>query len=271
MTNKWLRLHRAVGRLVSGTPIWERGDWDICCILDGCRVDAFREVHGHCDAYWSVGASSADWLQATFDRDRPRVGYVTANPFVDALAGDVGYLHQEPVMTTYHGIETVRPRRLARHAATAWHERDQLDIDRLVVHFMQPHVPFRSRPHWFREWCGTERWGSDAWARAGREIDTDEWFDAYRDNLRWVLDEGVGRLYRWTDADLAMTADHGNAAGEWGVDGHPSGVVVPVVRKVPWYELPATPATDDFEPVELAGGTLTDDETATQLRALGYR
>ncbi|MDR9381723.1 MAG: hypothetical protein RI560_08665 [Natronomonas sp.] len=34
------RLHRLVERLVGGQSIFERGDWDICCVLDGCRVDA---------------------------------------------------------------------------------------------------------------------------------------------------------------------------------------------------------------------------------------
>ncbi|WP_143165319.1 alkaline phosphatase family protein [Halobaculum gomorrense] len=33
---------------------------------------------------------------------------------------------------------------------------------------------------------------------------------------------------------VAVTADHGNAVGEWGVYGHPAYVPVPAVKRVPW-------------------------------------
>lgn len=269
----WIEtLHRQVGKLVSGTRIWER-EADIYCILDGCRVDTFRALaDSDADAYWSVGASSPEWIRRTFDGDMESVGYITGNPFSDRETDcEFGYFHQAPVQQTEHGIETVPPHELAHHAATIWNEREQFGVDTLVVHFMQPHVPFRSRPEWFNRFCGSEVWGSNLWYRvANGEINKDEWFGAYADNLRWVWREGVQELAETVDATLGVTADHGNACGEWGISGHPSGVAVPSVRKVPWT---AIEAKKEREPpaVSVEPGELDQQDREEQLRALGYR
>lgn len=259
LTNALERLHRLPGALVSGTALFER-DADIYVILDGCRVTTFRTCFPDAESYWSVGASSKEWLKATFN-DHTNVAYVTGNPFADRVRDNVGYLHRERVQDC-NGVETVPPDVLVDHAAAVWGDREEYGVDTVVVHLMQPHVPFRSRPEWF---SGRDDWGSARWHDIDTDIDRQEWFKAYRDNLRWAIEDGVERLRRRVDATIGVTADHGNAAGEWGVWAHPSGVAVPAVRKVPW-------TTVDGEAVEAVGqvAASASRDRKRDLEALGY-
>jgi len=266
------RAHRVPGLAVSGTPVWAR-DWDVLCVLDGLRVDTARETVGETvGSYRSVGATSREWLARTFaDRDLEAVGYVTGNPFAaEEIDTDrLAYFHQEPVTETPFGVETVPPAPLRDRAVAAWRRRDELGIDRLIVHFMQPHVPFRSRPEWFDRFLGTDTWGSSTWERVVTgDIDREAWFAAYRDNLEWVLEDGVDPLCARIDATVGVTADHGNAAGEWGIAGHPQGVAVPAVRRVPWWTRDATRDVERVPAVDLEQSAAVDRER--QLEALGY-
>ncbi len=158
---------RLVGRFVSGEHIWER-DWDVCAVLDGCRLDAYQTVRGQfVDSLWSVGSTSQTWIPRTFKQAPERVGYVTGNPFHTKIdTGRLGYFHAEAVQDIC-GVETVPPTALAERAIDTWRRRDDLGIDRLVVHFMQPHVPFRDAPEVFGRFRGTETWGSTVWSELG--------------------------------------------------------------------------------------------------------
>lgn len=250
-----------------GATIWDLCDWDICCVLDGCRVDTFRSLRDDAHAYWSVASTSQDWLARTFDgRDLSAVAYVTGNPYAPELDTDAfAHFHHAPVRGV-EGIETVPPDVLADRAIEAWRRRDALGIDRLVVHFMQPHVPFRGKAEWFQDYYGTDTWGSSIWHDVGETIDRQDWLWAYRDNLAWALVDGVGRLAGNADATIGVTADHGNAAGEWGYWGHPGGCLHPAVRKVPWLTVEGT----DRATVEPETPSAGDVDPQQQLEALGY-
>lgn len=247
-----------------GTSIWDAGDWDICVILDGCRLDTFR-MERECESIYSVGASSRSWIRRTFDgRDVSSVGYLTGNPFAVGLdEDDFHTFHVEPVQEV-HGIETVPPEPIIDRAIELWRRGPPRN---LIIHLMQPHVPFRSRPEWFGEFIGTDTWGSTAWERAASgEIPREEWFAAYRDNLVWALD-AVDRLASSVDARIAVTADHGNSAGEWGIAGHPVGALHHQVRRVPWTVVDAAD-TGEHTPEVVESGPLDVED---QLRALGYQ
>lgn len=189
-------LHRLAGRLVPGEKIWAR-DWDICCIST-VVVSILGSLVGRGDveALLSPAATSRTWFEETFQgRDCSRVGYITGNPFAAELDDDVfGYFHLEPVTETKDGIETVPPAALTEVAVAAWRERDRLGIDQLVVHYMQPHIPFRGRPDWFSQYRGSDTWGLECWANVGEEYDREEWFAAYRDNPGGHLTLGFNRF-----------------------------------------------------------------------------
>lgn len=271
------RLHPRLlfGRLVNAskpsTSIWER-DWDICVILDGCRADTFEATFsGDSSRIRSVASTSGTWISRTLERtDTSAVAYVTANPHASALdPDDFAYFHFEPVQRTEYGIETAPPPPLTDHTIHAWRNRDRLDVDRVVVHFMQPHAPFRQRPELFDEFLGTDGWGSNVWESLGSDaIDRDEFFEAYRDNLDWVLEEGVSQIQQNCDATIALTADHGNAAGEWGYYGHPEQAPVSSVRTVPWAVIDGV-NTENRTPAVDATTETVDIEK--QLQALGYK
>lgn len=320
------------------TPVWDR-DWDVLVLLDGCRLDLFQAVAdaddcevlpdaSAVDALWSVGSQSAEWMARTFDAryatEMARTAYVTGNPFSaqsgDQVPGvetaalplrqrDFGWLHEAWRTAWTDGeISTIPPEPLTEAAIAAWRRREALAVDRVVVHYMQPHTPFRSRPRWFLGSADTQGWGSltdedgdeeelpvddldaedraflealdaddavgrDPWTRLrDGELPADEFRAAYRDNLEWVLSD-VARLVENCDGRVAVTSDHGNAAGEWGVWSHPPGVHLPALREVPWVELAGTdrrtvePGLPEAATAASAGG----EADADHLAHLGYR
>jgi len=139
---------------------------------------------------------------------------------------------------------------------------------------MQPHTPLKARPDWFNYDMDVEGWdgGKDdittVWTRARRgEIEKAELRDAFQDNLRWVL-ESVETLRTSVDANIVITSDHGNAFGEYGLWGHPRGVQIPTVRRVPWVEVDGE-NTNSYSPTVSTEKVSTDTED--QLSALGYK
>lgn len=265
------RLHRPFGRWLSGTPIWEF-DFDICCLLDGCRVDTFREVYPNASSYWSVGSTSSEWIEYTFSEvDTDTIAYLSANPFSHKADPDsFAFFRQERVQETGYGIETVPPAVLMEQATTLWNERQKHGIEKLIIHFMQPHVPFRSQPEWFEEFGNSKVWGSRRWGDVGGTIPRDKWLAAYRDNLSWVLDTGVKPLANRVDATIGITSDHGNALGEFGIYGHPRSVAVPTTRKVPWMKIEGENNHDTTIGGKISESNLDSSERDAQLEALGY-
>lgn len=300
------RLDRA--GLLKRDPIWSR-EWDVCCVLDACRVDTFQQVASETSwlderdvsTMWSVGSASPEWIDRTFapefDDHLETAAYITANPFSAkpeerAAGARSGTLpldsNRFAVLNEVwrHGwehdpISTVPPRTLTDRVIDVWRRREEFGVERVVVHYMQPHIPFRSRPEWFGErenldifGEGTKEAGTSPWKRVrDGETPRDEFLRAYRDNLSWVL-EDVDILRHNLDADIALTSDHGNGIGEWGVWSHPPESPFACVRKVPWtvvrgrdlgeYEPDPGVGERDQEDVE-------DDGVLDRLAALGYR
>jgi hypothetical protein len=257
-------------------------DWDLLVVLDACRADLWSEVVGPDDdlpvgtTRISPGGTSTEWLDAVFG-DRPRdalsdVGYVTANPYSDAhVDGDaLGHLGEVWRDAWDDDRGTVLPRAVTDAAVRAGRDRD---LDRLVVHYMQPHFP--SIADGRDDGIALDSWGDRPLAvwrdlRCGRRSTADVWA-AYRANLEAVLAD-VRLLLSNVEADRAVvTADHGNAVGERGIHGHAAGLALPALREVPWA---VTTATDTGRYQPPPGHTRTGDTDATvaaRLDALGYR
>ncbi len=269
--NPKILIGRMINLAIPSTPIWHK-EWDICIVLDGCRVDTFEaEFNGESSDIRSVASTSQTWIPRTFNKeDTSDVAYITANPFADQLdSKDFAYLHLEPVTETEYGIETVPPQKLADRVIHVWRNRDQLGVQKLVVHFMQPHAPFRSSPALFDEFLGTSTWGSKVWQRIDSDrINRGDFLKAYRDNLRWVLDEGVNPIQQNCDAKISITADHGNAAGEYGYYGHPLHAPISAVRVVPWAEINGE---DKNRREPKVGEEQQKIDLDKQLKSLGYK
>lgn len=294
-------------RHATGDVIWNH-DWDICVILDACRHDLMVDVSAEHDwlqgwrgeSIWSVGSASPEWYGNTFaphvvdDVDLSTAGVVTANPFSGKPAAraagappgslpldrhELGLLDEvwrdTWGLSTEDGyLDVSPPEALTERAYHAW---ENADIDKLIVHYMQPHIPFRSRPEWFGRRENLQHFGEpskeggkDPWHRVrDGGIAVEEYLDAYRDNLEWVLPH-VKDLYDSTGAKMLVTADHGNAYGEWGMWSHPPKVHIKPLRKVPAITLPEaapTGALEGMPPPEMRGGEHSEEK----LQALGYR
>lgn len=233
-------------------------------------------------------------------------GYVTANPFADhntegtksADLKDSNLPYLKLLYLTHwqdiegetatdsdrtsrakvgSGIATVPPEPVTDHVIQAWRNRTDHGFNRLVGHYMQPHEPYRAHPEWG---SGDSRLlenlvdedaeaGSSVWpvAKEGH-VSTDELWRAGVDNLRWVLDDITERLLPNVEGKVVLTADHGNAMGEWGEWHHPPGAISPAVRKVPWIEIDCTDSQTEI--VETETDSVEADIT-DQLEALGYK
>lgn len=283
---------RIVGsRLPLGANIFDH-DWDVLVILDACRVDLLANVAADADyiedveTSVSVGSTSREWLAKTFSpayREIVReTAYVTANPYTEEIFSSEGgdtrspfnpanwptvapndFLVLEEVWKDGWDDDrgTVLPRDVTDRAIAVGRTHGP---PRMIIHYMQPHQPFLSENGklLFPEFVG-DYWGA---LRRGDLPFTDIW-GAYEQTLRLVLDD-VELLRENMDAQtVILTADHGNAFGEWGIMGHPNGCLHPSVKTVPWAETTARdrgtyePTVDRSEPTS----SIED-----QLQNLGY-
>jgi len=289
------RTYLRYGRHLEADPVFD-ADWDLLVVLDACRADLWAEVVGP-DGGLPVGTTrtspagtSTEWLDAVFGArsaaELAGVGYVTANPYsADHVDGDaLGYLREVWRDAWDDDRGTVLPRAVTDAAVRAGRE---TDLDRLVVHYLQPQFPCIADGGRCREagrppagdGLALEAWFDRplaVWAdlRVGRRSTADVWA-AYRANLEAVLDD-VRLLTSNVDADRAViTADHGNAVGERGIYGHAAGVALPALREVPWAVTTATdggryqPPPGDVRSESDEPGT--DTPVTARLDALGYR
>lgn len=282
-----------------GTNIYER-DWDILILLDTCRIDALENLQPEYDflsdvsSIISVGSTSNEWMANTFTEDYINevndTIYVSANGYSSRVFEE--RLYPEVHMSTkqhppawpkdnicypedFYELDQVwryAPQNNPGHTLPEYvtdraitHNRTT-DANRLIVHFNQPHAPYIAKAiennrdlHFYEE--------SPFKALRNGESKSKVW-DTYLDNLRMVLDN-VEILLKNASADkVAISADHGEAFGEWGMYGHLPGMIHPHVKRVPWL---ITSATDTGEYTPTLEQKETDRDTEEHLRALGYK
>lgn len=258
-----------------GTNVYER-EWDLLIILDACRVDLLRSVADEyafldgVERVESVGSMSKEWMAKTFtdeyESEMARTAYVTSNVFSERLLDGNRFGALEEVWRDGwdEAVDTVRPRTLTNRAIRIAREDDP---DRLIVHYVQPHHPFLDLEAFDADPFGPALSDTAVDALRKGRIDRETFMDAYRDNLRRALDD-VEVLLSNVDADrVAITADHGDALGEWGIYDHPVGCLHPAVRTVPWATTTATDRGTHDPDIDRDDG---DSDVEQRLQALGY-
>lgn len=274
---------RRLGRTYNyGESIYER-PWDVLIVLDACRPDLMVEVESdheflsNSGSIISKGSSSAEWMKKNF-LDRPHdaatTTYVTGNPFSDSqLRPELFYELDEVWQYGWddqHG--TIPPDPITDRAI--YHGRKSRS-DRLVVHYMQPHYPFikSNLNHQMSSKAFGKSDGTDVWNDLRRgEISRNVAWNAYRENLQYVL-KHVEILLSNIDADkVVITADHGNLLGEWGIYGHPEYAPIRALKQVPWY---VTSADDngEYDPtiVPKRSSVGVNSDVSERLQELGYQ
>ncbi|MFB6202717.1 MAG: hypothetical protein ABEI98_12000 [Halorhabdus sp.] len=268
------------GAELSAAPVLE-ADWDLLVVLDACRADLWTEVVST-ESDLPVGTSriapggtSTEWLTKVFQESAPdalgEIAYVTGNPYSDDYVDGeaLAYLDEVWRYGWDDDLGSIPPREITDAAIEASRSDNP---DRLIVHYMQPHFPSLVTDR--DDGIAVDEWGErslSVWddLRFGNRSPTAVW-DAYRGNLRLVLDD-VRLLLSNVDANRAViTADHGNAFGERGIYGHAAGLALPPLRKVPWA---VTSATDQeaYEPTPTHDTKPAKANVTRRLEELGYR
>jgi uncharacterized cupin superfamily protein len=105
---------------------------------------------------------------------------------------------------------------------------------RKIVHFIQPHHPFINSE------VNSEGFGLNSpergiWTIAEEEniYSDEELWNAYKSNLEFVKPY-VDEAAEIVSGKTALTSDHGNLVGEYGLYGHPAPSKAKTLRKVPW-------------------------------------
>lgn len=275
------RLFRRWNHAENGIDFFDE-DWDNLLILDACRYDAFVEqstLPGDLGSRVSNASNTVEFLENNFDgRDLRDTVYVTANGQLANYRDDLDVnLHAvEPLYATAwdDNLGTVPAGPVveaAKEAARTYPNK------RLLVHFVQPHIPFvesdttddKDRNSEFPFWVRFRMGNVD--------MTTDEIKSAYRANLDYVLPY-AGDLVEALDGKTVVSSDHGNVFGErarplpvreWG---HPKGVYAKELVTVPWLKCPYD---ERREVVAEDGPELRIDADPAvvedRLRALGYR
>lgn len=254
-------LHSVLGRIdphVGGWNIYD-DEWDLSIVLDACRADLLAEVADEfgflppeTQTRRSLGTATRNWMQRTFTEayadEMSDTSYVVANAYSELLLNpdDFEYMDEVHRYAWDDELGTVRPRPVTERAVDV--SRNQ-DPQRLLVHYLPPHFPsipdhlgYNMQRENFEKLSGGGgvEWNSVWDALSQAEVSSERVWTAYRENLRYVLDD-VRVLLNNVDAERAIiTSDHGNAFGEWWTYGHPPGVYVPVNRRVPFVEVTAT-------------------------------
>jgi hypothetical protein len=290
-----------------GTNVYDR-EWDVLIILDCCRVDAMRDVSpeydfiDEVDSMLSVGSTSREWIAKTFTRDRfnqiAQTAYVSANLYPRTIFEwkRYEYPHREGegeyrrAHMDIHGFNPVDKQDFAFLDQVWEYTPDEMiaagkvlpefvtdraiDIartqtpNRLIIHYMYPHDPYIARA------VQNQRELFDFEQEPMLAFRTDEpgfetVYEAYLDELRFALDS-VEVLLNNIDAEtVAISADHGDGFGEWGIYSHQFGALSPHVKKVPWVETTATDS-GEYEPTN-ERTTDTSQAYKERLEALGYK
>lgn len=283
-----------------GTNVFER-DWDVLLLLDTCRIDALQEVAPEYEfidevgSLLSVGSCSPEWIAATFTeayRDEiENTIYVSANAFSQRVLRDrqfpgetsgVIWEGKNPMWPNWSTVTDqdllkldnvwkyapdpphghIRPKHITDRAIANARE---YDPERLIVHYSHPHEPYAATADQEGRELRAYEENPVSYLKNGGDFDL-VW-NAYLDNLRLALDE-VEVLLENIDADrVAISADHGDAFGEWGLYTHTLGLPQPYVKRVPWVVTSATD-TGEYEPSLSPEGV--DKDVGQHLKDLGY-
>ncbi|WP_254921995.1 hypothetical protein [Halorubrum sp. Eb13] len=279
-----IEVNNAIFRLQhgEGTRVMEE-DWDTLILLDACRYDMFSErvpIEGELSFRISLGSTSEEFLRQNFeDSQYHDTVYVNANVYFPKVG-----LDQD---RTFHSVidlldewdenlEIAHPETVTEAAKKA-HE--QFPNKRVIVHYMQPHIPFiGERGRTITE----EADNRNAWVpfRDGnRPTSIDELWTGYNENLDLVF-EYVKELLNEIYGKVVISADHGNMVGERQgplptkrMFGHPWGVYSEELVKVPWFVINGKRRTIRSEPPtgDHSTDTHSEDLVEQRLRTLGYK
>ncbi|MHA1712289.1 MAG: sulfatase-like hydrolase/transferase [Candidatus Freyarchaeota archaeon] len=261
-------------------------EWDIAVILDACRYDTFKETHkrylpsGRLEK--RIGASDTlEWLTSVFNDGTlyNDVVYVSAHPGINGKDLAWGSFNANGRFCKVYDawvngwnwmIGTTLPGEVFKVAVQA---RKEHPNKKMIIHFVQPHFPYRKAPcpstysdlkgvkgnpkldylvqKLFRDLgVNLSRFRRGYWTLRKilnlkcedihefywRKYTIEDLKDFYKDNLEWVLGYVKTIVEEFDDANIVVTSDHGEAFGEHGEFFHLYKTKNPAVRLVPYWQ-----------------------------------
>jgi hypothetical protein len=279
--------HRRFGSSDGAVRVMDE-DWDNLLVLDACRADLFETVAdtGDFDEYrrvTSLGSMTEEWTERNFQaHEFGDTVYIACNPITSRVAADAFHDLQEVWRDSFdEERKAIMPEPIADAARDAY---ERYPDKRLLVHFLQPHIPFVDSPDLvFRDWWSPEGSFDEADADPPRNVwgamamglvEYEEVWDAYERNLRLVLGEAMD-LAADLPGKTVLTSDHGNMMGErtWPVPirlyGHPRDLRAKPLVTVPWAVLEGE-RRDIIDDGIGSSPEAEEDEITDRLQALGY-
>ncbi len=255
-------------------------DWDTLIILDACRYDLFEAIpslDGQLSAFQSPASQTREFLEATIEgQTLADMVYISANPQVTRVEASFADVIPLWRLAWDNQKQTVPPDAVADHVLRRI---DEFDDKRVVIHFVQPHIPFIgptgetfAQPSLQGDVLRNRGDGvQNVWMRLRRgELDEVEVWRAYRENLELAL-PAVWRLVNGIDGKTVVTSDHGNAFGEWWTYGHPPTRHIDPLTRVPWLVVENGPRRQIVEAEETVTTTAIEgDDVHERLAHLGY-
>lgn len=143
---------------------------------------------------------------------------------------------------------------------------------RVIGHYMQPHRPFVADGDQENKMDIGEFYSdqpdSYVWADLRNcEKSPEEVIPRYWNNLEMVAQE-LEILKENVDGKIAVTGDHGNSIGEFGIWGHRKDIVDPYMRIVPWDIMDADD-TGTRDPDHIVSSR-SEEDVMDRLESLGY-
>lgn len=268
-----------------GTCLFEF-EWDVLIVLDACRVDLVDCVDSDYDwiddygSIKSVGGDSYTWMKNTFSEEHAEkinnTAYVTANPHSEKVfnrhnsidISDFQVLRELWKSEWNSNIGTVEPGVVSDHGITIKRNKDP---QRLILHYMQPHFPSIPDPMGSNINLDNISWDWSVWEQLKQgEVTSNKVWEAYENNLRYVLGSVDIILHNIDAEHVLVTSDHGNALGERGYFGH-GNYPVPAVTNVPIIRTSAENTAGYSPEINAESGEVNDQDTRDRLRALGYK
>ncbi len=270
-----------------GTQVMDE-DWDTLILLDACRYDMFADrvnLEGELQSRISLGSTSEEFLECNFgDGEFHDTVYINTNPYLPRLGLDDGTFHAVVDLLDEwdSDLGTVHPQSVTKAARKA---HTDFPNKRLIIHFMQPHIPFIGETG---QQLAGEGWNTDdtdvnkksiwSYLRSGdKEIDIDTVWKAYFENLEIVLSH-VSSMISSLSGRTVISADHGNLVGERLSPiptkqkyGHPYGVYTPELVKVPWFVIESDERRQVHADPPVDQQLQSDETIDKRLQALGYK
>jgi hypothetical protein len=219
-------------------------EWDNLIVLDSCRYDAFEKVNfipGNLEAKTSQGTTTIQWLNQNFTEYYDDIVYLSPVVWLkEDNHKDFNYQRKrfesskhfhaiEMLHDNEEGIEQGKHSKLESAVKKAEHFAEKYPDKRKIIHFSQPHLGFvtsnlvEENHKFYRQYLDE----GYSWAELKKE---------YENSLKFTL-KHVEKLIEKLEGKTVITADHGEAHGEYGLRDHPHSVYIKPLVKVPWLEV----------------------------------